>query len=74
MIKRSEFSFGGYEKIASSSVFSYQKQATNNRSDTELSKLDKSIDSITSTKIKVILMRVLLKIKYILKITQVGSI
>ena len=53
MIKRSEFSFGGYEKIASSSVFSYQKQATNNRSDTELSKLDKSIDSITSTKIKV---------------------
>ena len=53
MIKRSEFSFGGYEKIASSSVFSYQKQATNNRTDTELSKLDKSIDSITSTKIKV---------------------
>ncbi|ARQ99968.1 hypothetical protein [Campylobacter porcelli] len=53
MIKRSEFSFSGYEKVASSSVFSLQKQAINSRSDTELSKLDNSIDSMTSTKIKV---------------------
>ena len=48
-----KFNHFGYESIADISMFSLQKQATNNRSDTELSKLDKSIDSITSTKIKV---------------------
>ena len=48
-----KFNHFGYESIADISMFSLQKQAANNRSDTELSKLDKSIDSITSTKIKV---------------------
>lgn len=48
-----KFNHFGYESIAGISMFSLQKQAINSRSDTELSKLDNSIDSMTSTKIKV---------------------
>ena len=38
-----KFNHFGYESIADISMFSLQKQATDNRSYTELSKLDKSI-------------------------------
>lgn len=43
----------GYDDIASNTIFSATKQANNNRSASELKELDKKIDSITNTKIKV---------------------
>ena len=43
----------GYETIANNSVYNVLKQDAQNRSKTELAELDKSIDSLTNTSIKV---------------------
>ena len=53
MIKLKEINFIGYGDIASNNIFSAVKQNQNERSQNELAELDKSIDSLTNTSIKV---------------------
>ena len=53
MIKLKEINFIGYGDIATHNIFSAVKQNQNERSQNELTELDKSIDSLTSTSIKV---------------------
>ncbi|MBQ3167960.1 hypothetical protein [Campylobacter sp.] len=53
MIKLKEINFIGYGDIASNNIFSTVKQNQNERSQNELAELDKSIDSLTNTSIKV---------------------
>ena len=53
MIKLKEINFIGYGDIASNNIFSAVKQNQNERSQNELTELDKSIDSLTNTSIKV---------------------
>ena len=53
MIKLKEINFIGYGDIASNNIFSAVKQNKNERSQNELTELDKSIDSLTNTSIKV---------------------
>ena len=43
----------GYETISNNSVYNVLSQDAQNRSKTELKELDKSIDSLTNTSIKV---------------------
>lgn len=52
-MKASNIYHAGYNDIAGNTIFSSTKQAANNRSASELKELDKSIDGIASTKIKV---------------------
>ena len=53
MIKLKEINFIGYGDIATNNIFSAVKQNQNERSQNELAELDKSIDSLTNTSIKV---------------------
>ena len=53
MIKLKEINFIGYGDIASNNIFSAVKQNQNERSQNELAELDKNIDSLTNTSIKV---------------------
>ncbi|WP_338433732.1 hypothetical protein [Campylobacter vicugnae] len=53
MIKLKEINFIGYGDIATHNIFSAVKQNQNERSQNELAELDKSIDSLTNTSIKV---------------------
>lgn len=53
MIKLKEINFIGYGDIATHNIFSAVKQNQNERSQNELTELDKSIDSLTNTSIKV---------------------
>ena len=64
----------GYETIANNSVYNVLKQDAQNRSKTELAELDKSIDSLTNTSIKVNFNESSFKIKSISKMKQVENL